>query len=172
MFKVGAMMMALLAFTLSSIGSWWQIHQQDVTYGRPRTFQLDAVVSHNDSAANHSHFIFLNLNRYVVIIEMPGGDSSKAHIYNSPTLFGGGQDLALATAEFKDVNGDGRLDMIVHIQDQTLVYINDGTQFQPLRPRQDASPYDPLRKNWLLEPYERKVWLHFSATRSAHCSSK
>ena len=136
---LGMAMMALLAFTLSSIGSWWQMHQQDVTYGRPRTFQVDAVVGHNDSAANPSHFIFLNLNRHVVIIEMPGGDSSKARIYNGPTLFGDGQDLTPVTADFKDVNGDGRLDMIVHIQDQTLVYINDGTQFRPLRPGEQVT---------------------------------
>jgi hypothetical protein len=136
---LGMTMMALLAFTLSSIGSWWQTHQQDVTYGRPRTFQVDVVVGHNDSAANPSHFIFLNLNRHVVIIEMPGGDSSKARIYNGPTLFGDGQDLTPVTAEFKDVNGDGKLDMIVHIQDQTLVYINDGTQFRPLRPGEQVN---------------------------------
>jgi hypothetical protein len=136
---LGMTMMALLAFTVSSIGSWWQIHQQDVMYGRPRTFQVDAVVGHNDSAANPSHFIFVNLNRHVIIIEMPGGDASKARIYNGPTLFGDGQDLTPVTAEFKDVNGDGRLDMIVHIQDQTLVYLNDGTQFQPLRPGQQVN---------------------------------
>lgn len=136
---LGMMMMALLAFTISSVGSWWQMHQNDVTYGRPRTFQIDAVVGHNDSLANPSHFIFLNLNRHVIIIEMPGGDSSKARIYNGPTLFGDGQDLTPVTAEFKDVNGDGRPDMIVHIQDQTLVYLNDGTQFQPLRPGQQVN---------------------------------
>jgi hypothetical protein len=135
---LGMAMMALLAFTLSSIGSWWQMHQQDITYGRPRTFQVNAVVGHNDSAANPSHFIFLNLNRRVIIVEMPGGDSSKARIYNGPTLFGDGQDLTPVTAEFKDVNGDGRPDMVVHIQDQTLVYLNDGTQFQPLRPGQQV----------------------------------
>jgi len=136
---LGMAMMALLAFTLSSIGSWWQMHQNDITYGRPRTFQVDAVVGQNDSAANPSHFIFLNMNRHVIIIEMPGGDATKARIYNGPTLFGDGQDLTPVTAEFKDVNGDGRLDMVVHIQDQTLVYLNDGTQFQPLRPGQQVN---------------------------------
>jgi hypothetical protein len=29
--------------------------------------------------------------------------------------------------------------MIVHIQDQTLVYLNDGTQFVPLRPGQQVN---------------------------------
>jgi hypothetical protein len=75
----------------------------------------------------------------VIIIEMPGGDATKARIYNGPTLFGDGQDLTPVTAEFKDVNGDGRPDMVVHIQDQTLVYLNDGTQFQPLRPGQQVN---------------------------------
>ena len=136
---LGMALMALLAFTISSVGSWWNMHQQDVTYGRPRTFQIDAVVGHDDSPANPSHFIFLNLNRHVIIIELPGGDPSKARIYNGPTLFGDGQNLTPITAEFKDVTGNGRLDMIVHIQDQTLVYLNDGTQFVPLKPGQQVN---------------------------------
>ena len=131
---VGMLLMALLAFVLSSLGAWWQMHQDDVTYGRPRTFQMDAVVGHNDSPANPSHFIFLNLNRHVEIIELPGGDGTHAHIYIGPTLFGDGQDLTPITGGFRDVNGDGKPDMIVHIQDQRLVFINTGTQFRPQQP--------------------------------------
>ena len=135
----GMIAMALLVVSFSAIGSWWQVHQDDVTYGRPRTFQVDAVVGHNDSASNPSHFTFINLNRHVVIIEFPGGDTAHARIYNGPTLFGDGQDLTPITAEFRDVNGDGRPDMIVHIQDQRLVYINDGTQFRPLKPGEQVN---------------------------------
>ena len=130
---VGMLVMAVLALAFSALGSWWRIHQDDMTYGRPRTFQMDAVVGHSDSASNPSHFIFINLNRHVEIIELPGGDATHARIYNGPTLFGDGQDLTPVTAEFRDMNGDGKLDMIVHIQDQRLVYINDGTQFRPLQ---------------------------------------
>jgi hypothetical protein len=131
---VGMLLMALLAYVLTSFGTWWQIHQEDVTYGRPRTFQIDAVVGHNDSPSNPSHFIFLNLNRHVEIIEFPGGDGAHAHIYIGPTLFGDGQNLTPITGEFRDVNGDGKPDMIVHIQDQILVYINTGTTFRPAVP--------------------------------------
>ena len=133
---VGMLLMAALFLTFSTIGSWWQIHQDDTTYGRPRTYQVDAVVGHNDSLSNPSHFIFLNLNRHVEIIELPGGDTVHARIYTGPTLFGNGQDLTPVTGVFKDVNGDGKIDMIVHIQDQVLVYINDGTQFVPQQPGQ------------------------------------
>ena len=131
---VGMLAMIVLVVAFSAFGSWWQVHQDDATYGRPRTFQINAVVGHADSPSNPSHFIFLNLNRHVVIVEIPGGDASHARIYNGPTLFGNGQDLTPVTGEFRDVNGDGKPDMIVHIQDQTLVYINDGTQFRPLQP--------------------------------------
>jgi hypothetical protein len=135
---VGMLLMAALYVMLSTFGSWWQIHQDDVTYGRPRTYQVNAVVGHSDSASNPSHFIFLNLNRHVVIVEMPGGDSTHSRIFNGPTLFGNGQDLTPVTAEFKDVNGDGKVDMIVHIQDQRLVFLNDGTQFVPQQPGQQV----------------------------------
>ena len=130
--------MAALFLMLNTLGSWWQVHQDDATYGRPRTYQVDVVVGHNDSATNPSHFIFLNLNRHVEIIELPGGDTTHARIYTGPTLFGNGQDLTPVTGVFKDVNGDGKIDMIVQIQDQRLVYINDGTQFVPQQPGQQV----------------------------------
>ncbi len=135
---VGMLLMATLFLMLNAFGSWWQVHQDDTTYGRPRTYQVDAVVGHSDSASNPSHFMFLNLNRHVVIIELPGGDTTHSRIYNGPTLFGDGQDLTPVTAEFRDVNGDGRPDMIVHIQDQRLVFINDGNQFVPQQPGQQV----------------------------------
>jgi hypothetical protein len=132
----GVGMLAMLAlWTLGNmLVNWWSVTQDDWRYGRPRIYQTDTVVGHNDSAANPSHFIALNLNRHVVIIELPGGDPSKAKIYTGPTLLGDEQDLTPVTLSFKDVNGDGSPDMLVHVQDQTFVMINDGGQFRPARP--------------------------------------
>jgi hypothetical protein len=112
---------------------WWNVTQADWHYGRPRTFQIDAQVGHNDNGTP-SHFIAMNLNRHIIVIEFPGGDPTKAKVSIGPTLLGDGQDLTPVTLSFKDVNGDGKPDMLVHIQDQTFVYINDGTQFRPLKP--------------------------------------
>ncbi len=135
--------MLLVGVGMLAMGALWVVGNVLVTlgstqmddwhYGRPRTFQIDARVGHDDDVTS-SHFIAMNLNRHVIIIELPGGDATKAKIYNGPTLFGDGQDLTPVTLTFKDVNGDGKLDMLVHIQDQTLVFINDGTQFRPLKP--------------------------------------
>ncbi len=85
----------------SALGSWWQTTQDDWHYGRPRTFQTDAVVGHNDSSSNPSHFIAVNLNRHVLIVELPGGDATKARIYSGPILIGPGQDLAPVTLSFE-----------------------------------------------------------------------
>ena len=123
---------------LTMVANWWQVTQDDWHYGRPRTFQTDMVVGHDDSAANPSHFLALNLNRHIQIIEFPGGDSSKAKIYIGPTLVGSGQELAVVTLTFKDVNGDGKLDMIVNVQDSHFVFINDSGQFRPARPGENV----------------------------------
>jgi hypothetical protein len=117
----------------NALGSWWQTTQDDWHYGRPRTFQTDAVVGHNDSSSNPSHFIAVNLNRHVLIVELPGGDATKARIYSGPILIGQGQDLAPITLSFQDVNGDGLLDMIVNVQDAHFVYINSNGTFHPAK---------------------------------------
>ena len=117
--------------TFSALSSWWQVTQDDWHYGRPRTYQTDAVVGHNDSPTSPSHFIAMNLNRHVTVIEIPGGDSSKSKIYNGPMLIGPGQDLTPVTLTFKDVNGNGKLDMIVNVQDTHFVFLNSNGTFVP-----------------------------------------
>lgn len=128
----------LVMLTLWAMGNLalnaYHTWQDDSRYGRPRTFQCDAVVGHNDSASNPSHFIALNLNRRVEIIEFPGGDATHARIFLGPTLIGDDQDLTPITLSFKDVNNDGKPDMLIHIQDQIVVFINDNGQFRPQKP--------------------------------------
>ena len=131
---LAATIMILGWMAVSAIANWWQVTQDDWHYGRPRTFQVDAVVGHNDSADHPSHFIAINLNRHIQIIEMPGGDATKAKIYAGPILIGQGQDLTPVTLTFKDVNGDGKPDMIVNVGDSHFVYINESGGFRPARP--------------------------------------
>ncbi len=118
----------------NAVANWWQTTLDDLHYGRPRTFQVDAEVEHNDSATNPSHYIATNLSRHIEIIEFPGGDPTRARIYIGPTLIGDGQDLTPVTLTFKDVNGDGLPDMIVNVQDSHFVFINENGTFRPARP--------------------------------------
>jgi hypothetical protein len=99
--------------------------------GIPRTYQTDRVVGHTDSTDHPTHFVAINLNSRITIIEIPGGDSSHARIYSGPTLFSDNGSQIPVTLEFYDVNGDGKVDMVVHVGDQKIIYLNDGTQFKP-----------------------------------------
>lgn len=133
LFFVGLAMLTMLLgwVALSALGSWWQTTLDDWHYGRPRTYQADAVVGHHDSTQNPSHFIAMNLNGHIMVIEIPGGDPSKSVVYSGPALLGPGQDLTPVTLSFRDVNHDGTLDMIVNVQNNQFVFLNQHGTFVP-----------------------------------------
>jgi len=130
---VGVGMIAMLALWVvgSSALAWGLARYDDLRYGNPRTFQIDAVVGHGDDAAHPSHFIAVNLHRHIVIVEFMAGNPARAISYSGPYLFDPGGDLTPVTLEFRDVTGHGLPDMLIHIQDQIIVFVNDGTKFRP-----------------------------------------
>jgi hypothetical protein len=136
---LGIGMIAMLV--LWEVGSlalaWGLARYDDLRYGIPRTYQVNAVVGHGGDSAQHpSHFIAVNLNRQAIVVEFPAGSQAGALSYVVPYyILGPGGDLTPITLEFRDVTGDGKPDMIIHIhlqsQDQTFVFVNDGTKFRP-----------------------------------------
>lgn len=138
-FGIGMIFMLALWQAGTSALNWWTTKQQDAAFGRPRTYQFDAIVGHNDSAAYPTHFILINLNRHVEIYEEPGGDGAKTIIYTGPTLFGDSQDLTPVLGRVAVLTKGGKPDLIIYIQDQRLIYFNDGTKFVPATPTQMQS---------------------------------
>jgi hypothetical protein len=131
---LGMLVMLVLWTLLTLAVNWWNTTWDDLHYGCPRTFQTDAVVGQNDSSSNPSHFIALNLNGRIEVIDFPGGDASKARIYIGPQLYGNGDNLIPVTLSFADVNGNHHPAMILHFQDTRLVYINENGGFRPANP--------------------------------------
>jgi hypothetical protein len=133
---VGMVSMLALWALVTMVANWWSVKMDDIQYGRPRTFQTDAVVGHNDSQSNPSHFIAINLNGRIEIIEFPGGDGSKARIYIGPQLYGNGEELVPVTLSFVDINGNHHPDMIVHFQDTQIAFVNENGGFRPATPQE------------------------------------
>lgn len=136
LFLVGlGMMTALILWIIGSAVLAWGIQRYyDFRYGNPRTSQLDQVVGQGgDSPAHPSHFIAINQNHQAVVIELRAGDPTKAITYTTPIYNDNGE--APVTLEFRDVTGDRKVDMIIHIhalsQEQIAVFINNGEQFVP-----------------------------------------
>ncbi|HEY6542941.1 MAG TPA: hypothetical protein VIZ18_18510, partial [Ktedonobacteraceae bacterium] len=144
---IGMIVMLVLWTLLTLAANWWNTTWNDIHYGRPRTFQVDAVVGHNDSTSNPSHFIALNLNGRIEVIEFPGGDASKARIYIGPQLYGNGQELIPVMISFVDVNGNHHPDMIIHFQDTNIVYINDQGGFRPANANEIQAVQQYLQKH-------------------------
>jgi len=129
----------LVTFTLATLilgpgGKWWTDWRNYTTYGDPRTFQVDAIVGHNDGPGHESHFIAFNLQRQIIVVEFPGSDPSKGRDFVITTLYGPDTNGVPVTLTFADVNGDGKPDMIVHFDGQQVAYLNDHGTFRLAKP--------------------------------------
>ncbi len=117
---------------LNVVTSWWQGVQNDWTYGKERHFEINAVVGHRDSATNPSHFTAENNNGAIIVIELPGGNVTRAKIYQIETVPNNVNNPPVKLS-FQDMNADGKPDMLVAIGDgSATLYVtlyNNGTEF-------------------------------------------
>jgi hypothetical protein len=111
---------------LSALFAFAQVKADDIAYGRPRTTHLDGYFGHaGEQAGQPSHILALNLDRRIVLIELPGGDTQGASTITGPYLFGANEDLTPVQLAATDINGDGNPDLLVDVKNEQLVYIND-----------------------------------------------
>lgn len=124
-------LLILLAFVmLQAATGRGQTWIDDLRYGTPRTMQVSAYVGHNERPGQPSHFIAMNLNRRVVVIELPGGDSAKARTLQGPYLFGANEDLTPVLLRVADINQDEKGDLVIAVKNEEIIYINDGESFR------------------------------------------
>src|SRR5262245_17558737 len=117
---------------MGNVMTWGRSRLDDLRYGTTRTYHMDAVVGHDDGAGTPTHFVAMNLNRQVVIIEIPGGDASKTRTLTGPYLFGAGEDKTPVLLQLDDINRDGAKDLIVNVKNEAIIYLNRDGQFQPI----------------------------------------
>jgi hypothetical protein len=115
----------LLILAVQSVWSWAKITADDLHYGRPRTFQVDAFVGH-EVGKTPSHFIALNLHGQAHILELPGGDASKTRIFLGPQLAGTQTDLVPITLRF---TAGAHPDMLVTFGEIQVHYANRNGSF-------------------------------------------
>jgi hypothetical protein len=110
----------------------------DLRYGRPRTDQITAFVGHHEAAGVPTHLVAMNLNRQVVIVEMPGSDPAQTRTILGPYLFGANEDLTPVKLSLADVDGDNVLDLLVDVRQEHIVYLNHDGVFRLPTPAEHA----------------------------------
>ncbi len=121
---VGMAFAVLLVILGQFLIGWMGTTMDDLHYGRPRTYQIDAVVGQNDSNAHPSHFLALNLRGQIEVIEFPAGDATQAKIYLGPHLYGSNADLVPVTLRFIDSHHDHYPDMVILVQGEQMIFHN------------------------------------------------
>lgn len=103
---------------------WGQIRLDDIRYGRPRAMHLEGFVGHDEHTGLPTHFIALNMERQVVVLELPGGDASKVRTLPGPYLFGDDQELTPVVLALQDMDHDNLADLLINVRNEQLVYLN------------------------------------------------
>lgn len=119
-----------LSAVMGNVVGWGREQLDTIRYGNPRTFQLAEAIGHNDTPTSPTRLIAMNLNRQVVVLEIPGGDASKVRTINGPYLFGADEDKTPVLLRLADLNNDGTKDLVVTIKNEELVYLNKDTEFK------------------------------------------
>ncbi len=128
---LGMLVMLTVWMLLNAAYGWVTTTLDDLHYGRPRTFQTDAWVGHNEQTGVPSHFIVLNLNRHLEIIEIAGSDPAHTHIYTGPQLSGPHDDVTPGTVRFVTPPGKKYPNMILLVGETQVSYLNAGATFVP-----------------------------------------
>jgi hypothetical protein len=130
---VGMLLMLVIVIAGSGLVGWVQTSWDDLHYGRPRTFQMDAFVGH-ETGRVPSHFIALNLQGQIEIIELPGGDPTRARMYVGPRIYGEGSDLVPVRLRFVEGAQPHHPDMLILFQNTQVVFHNAHGTFAPASP--------------------------------------
>lgn len=118
-------LLALLALyvVMSHVITWGQITYDDFRYGRPRSFHLTMPVGYPGQGATMTHFVAMNLDRQVMVFEIPEGDTTRIRTLQGPYLFGSGENLTPVQLRREDLNKDGAADLVLQVKDEEVVYL-------------------------------------------------
>jgi hypothetical protein len=125
---VGMLVTVLLVLVSQVVVPWAMKTADDLQYGYPRTTQVDHYVGH-EQGGTPSHFVAMNLQGQITVVELPGGNLKGAQLLVGPRLLGPGADLAPVRLDF--VGERNRPDLEVVVQGVQVRFHNTGQAYVP-----------------------------------------
>ena len=118
----------LVVMVSQMVVPWAMKTADDVHYGYPRTTQEDHYVGHEQGQIP-SHFVAMNLQGQITVVELPGGNLKGAQLLVGPRLLGPGADLAPVRLGF--VGERKHPDLEVVVQGVQVRFHNTGKTYVP-----------------------------------------
>jgi hypothetical protein len=140
LFTAAVYVLALLAAVVLighalSVGQQWL---NDIRYGMPRTVQVSGYVGHGDAHTMPTHFIAINLDGQVSVLEIPGGDIDQLTVLPGPYVVGADGPRVVPQLDLGDLDGDGHSDLLITLRGETVVYLNKDGGFRLMTPAERA----------------------------------
>ena len=125
---LGMVMAMVLLWVGEMLLHWGNRVTDDIHYGRPRTTHADQFVGH-ETGNIKSHFVAMNLDGQIYVIEIPGGSPNTPHLLVGPRLIGEGTDLAPVSLSFP---GDPQHpDLLLVVNGIQVSFHNTGSAYVP-----------------------------------------
>lgn len=116
---------AAIYVLVGAVVRWGQVRVDDLRYGRPRTTHIEGYVGHGaEAAGSPTRLIGMNIDRQVVVLELPGGEATQVRSLPGPYLFGADEHLTPVLLSLRDMDGDGQEDLLVNVRNEQIVYLN------------------------------------------------
>ena len=125
---VGMLVTVVVWLVSQAVVPWAMKTADDVRYGYPRTTQEDHDVGHEQGGIS-SHFVAMNLQGQITVVELPGGNLKGAQLLVGPRLLGPGADLAPVRLDF--VGESKHPDLEVVVQGVQVRFHNTGKAYVP-----------------------------------------
>ena len=125
---VGMLVTVLVLLVSQVVVPWAMKTADDLHYGYPRTTQVDHSVGH-EQGRTPSHFVAMNLQGQITVVELPGGNLTGAQLLVGPRLLGPGADLAPVRLDF--VGEKKHPDLVMTVQSVQVRFRNTGTSYRP-----------------------------------------
>ena len=126
---VGMLVTVVVLLVSQVVVPWGMKAADDVQYGYPRTTQEDHYVGH-EQGGTPSHFVAMNLQGQITVVELPGGNLKGAQLLVGPRLLGPGADLAPVRLDF--VGERKHPDLEVVVQGVQVRFHNTGKTYVPI----------------------------------------
>jgi len=115
---------------------WGERQLDDLRYGFPRVAQVSGAVGFGDSAQTPTHVMAINSDGQISVIVLPAGDSSRLSVLAGPYLVGADGAYTVPMPSLVDVNADTKLDLVLGVRGEDLVYLNRGDYWSLITPEE------------------------------------